>query len=531
MPPLVELRGIEKRFGGIRALAGVSFELCAGEIHALLGENGAGKSTLMRILFGLLRTDAGDIRIDGRTVTLHRPEDARRLGIGMVHQHFMLVERMSVAENVLLGDRGAGFWRTPASLRRRAAEAAARLGLDVDPHALVEQLSVGQRQRVELLKALRRPVRVLILDEPTAVLTPGEIEPLFATLRRLRDSGCAVVFISHKLGEISTLCDRVTVLRRGQSLGTFPVAATPIERLAGMMLGAEEQVEDRKSKVEIGSVESSKRRNDERSKSQNVEAGKTGTGNEKTTSATGVAQHAGADVIVDMRAVSSESGERPPGLERVDLCLRAGDLIGVAGVDGNGQAALIETLLGLRRVTAGDLRVAAAPHEIAHVADDRQREALVLPLSVAENAVLKMHARPPFARRGVLRWPAVRGFARELIGQYDIRARSERAQAVELSGGNQQKLVVARELHGRPRLVLAVNPTRGLDLGATRYVRARLLEAARRGAAVLLVSTDLDEILELSQRVFVLYRGRLRQAETADGLVQRIAALMAGATA
>lgn len=520
MSTLVELRGIEKRFGQVRALAGVSFDLRPGEIHALLGENGAGKSTLMRILFGLLRPDAGEIRINGRPVALRRPEDARRLGVGMVHQHFMLVERMSVAENVLLGDRQAGFWQTPDSLRRRTADAAARMGLDVDPSALIEKLSVGQRQRVELLKALRRPVRVLILDEPTAVLTPGEIEPLFATLRRLRDSGCAVVFISHKLAEISSLCDRVTVLCRGQSLGTFSVADAPIERLAGMMLGAEVKAESRKSKVEKSKLD--------------TEASDEGKGESRigeAIAAQGVVETA-REVIVEMRGVATAPDDRPPGLDGVDLCLRGGDVIGIAGVDGNGQAALVETLLGLRRVAAGSLRIAAAPHEIAHVADDRQREALVLPLNVAENAVLKTHARPPFARRGVLRWPAVRGFARELIGQYDIRASSERAQAAELSGGNQQKLVVARELHGRPRLVLAVNPTRGLDLAATRCVRARLDEAARRGAAVLLVSTDLDEILELSQRVFVQFRGRLRPADAAlDQLVQRIATLMAGAAA
>lgn len=455
---MIQLRDIRKRFGPVAALDGVHLDLASHEIHALLGENGAGKTTLMKILFGLLRPDAGDVLVDGRAVVLRRPADARQIGIAMVHQHFMLVEHMTVAENVLLGDRFAPRWLSAAVMQRVVARDAERLGLDIDAAARVESLSVGQRQRVELLKVLRRPARALILDEPTAVLTPSEADALFDTLRILRGGGCTVVFISHKLAEIERLCDRVTVLRHGRTVFSGRVAESSPASLAAHMIGR--------------AVPAAKSR----------------------------APMAAGEVV----------------LRHDRLSLRAGEIVGIAGVEGNGQAALVHDLLRHARGRVG------------HIPDDRQREALVPGLSVSENAVLKDHALAPFSRRGRLHWPAIRTHARNLIDRYGIKARSEGSAVADLSGGNQQKLIVARELHAEPRQVFAINPTRGLDIAATQFVHEQLLARRAAGAAVLLVSSDLDEVLALSDRVLVIYRSRLSAVDRPEKSLDLIARKMAG---
>lgn len=513
---MVELIAIRKTFGPVAALDDISLEVRPGEIHGLLGENGAGKSTLMRVLFGMLRPDAGMIRVDGRAVALRRPDDARQLGIAMVHQHFMLIEQMTVAENVMLGDRTGGRFCSPATLQRDVAAAAARLGIEVDPASLVADLSVGQRQRVELLRVLRHPVRTLILDEPTTVLAPAEIEPLFALLRALHAGGCGVVFISHKLNEVVRLCDRVTVLRRGRVVAAARVADTTADALAQSMIS------ERDDSAKAGGM-----------------AALGGMGLRPVPSAGNIKHNAPiaplesmplrADPLLLLQSASTDPQFRAAAITDIDLALHPGEIVGIAGVEGNGQAALVEACLGLLPIARGRLEIRA--RRIAHLADDRHREALALPLTIAENSVLKSHSQPPFSRRGRLRWPAIRSHARRLIQDYDIRTHSTEAAASELSGGNQQKLVVARELAGEPDLIIAANPTRGLDWSASANVHAALHAAAARDAAVLLVSPDLDEVLKLSHRVGVLFRGRLTMLPPGDDLLTRIARLMSGAAA
>jgi len=439
---MLSLTKISKQFGGEAALSDVSVSFEKGTVHAVLGENGAGKTTLMRILYGLLQPDAGMITLDGLRLELPRPAIAQRAGIGMVHQHFKLVEQMTVAENIVLGERGGGAWLPRSTVRRRAMEAAQRTGLEIDPDRRVEDLSVGQRQRVELLKVLQHEVSTLILDEPTAVLTPAEVEQLFAAIRSLRVRGCRVIFISHKLAEVTAISDTVSVLRRGRLVCTEPIGKLSAADLAERMVGQRvEQTERRPGRAD-------------------------------------------GDVVLTV-----------PGSA---LAVRRGEIVGIAGVDGNGQHELTRAMI--ERVWP------------AHIADDRQREALVLPMSVAENAVLKRHGEPAFSRMGWLRRDAIAEFARRIMREFDVRGPGVGAAVATLSGGNQQKLVVGRELSGRPDLVVASNPTRGLDVAATRFVHGELFEARDAGAGVMLVSADLDEVLLLSDRVFVIYGGRLAEA-------------------
>ncbi len=452
---MLELRHITKRFGGLAALDDVSISFADRSIHAVLGENGAGKSTLMRVLYGMVQADRGEILLDGRGLSLRRPADAMRVGIGMVHQHFTLVERMTVAENMALGERGDGWWMSPAVLRSRVEAVSRRVGLEIAPEEMVEELSVGQRQRVEILKALQHDVHTLILDEPTAVLTPQEIEQLFAALRKLRDEGRRVIFISHKLNEVVGLCDAVSVLRGGKLVCTERMGALSADALVEQMVGRRVGAIERGGRVPAGEI--------------------------------AVELSAGCDV-------------------------RRGEIVGIAGVEGNGQAELVERVLSARRA--------------GHIADDRQREALVMSMTVAENAILKVHGQRPISRGEILNTGAIREFAQGLIREYDIRAAGVNAGVATLSGGNQQKLVVGRELATRPELIVAVNPTRGLDVAATEFVHRRLLAERERGAAVLLISVDLDEILALTDRVLVIFDGKLTAAPLGD--VAAIGRLMAG---
>lgn len=480
----VQMRGIVKQFDATRALSGVEFELLPGEIHALLGENGAGKSTLMHVLSGLYPPDAGTIEVRGEPVRFRSARDVTRASIGMVHQHFTLVENFTVAENLALALPN----QTPFFLPRRdlAAEALAlaeRLGWKLEPNTPVWQLPVGVQQRLEIVKVLAQQPEILIFDEPTAVLAPVELDELFSVLHRLRSEGKSIVFISHKLNEVMRLCDRVTVLRRGENAGTVAVAETSAEDLARRMVG--EQAEQ-----ELVSE------NPQAARDRDFIVGET-------------------VLTIDDLWVRDARGV--DALRGVSLEVREGEIVGVAGVDGNGQAELAETILGLCRPARGRVefrrrdgaRGGPVRSEIGYVPQDRRRAGLVTSMSVRDNLILELHQEPQANWGPWLRWPYLNERAGEMMKAYDVRA-ADLAQPVStLSGGNQQKIVIGRALDKQPRLLVALNPTRGVDVGATAYVHEQLEVQRRRGAAILLISTELDEVIRLSDRVAVLYEGRI----------------------
>jgi simple sugar transport system ATP-binding protein len=472
--PGAALRGIHKRFGETQALCGASLEIAPGEVHALLGENGAGKTTLVRVLHGLVQPDAGEIEIAGRTVRLTGPRHALSLGVGLVHQHFMLVPALSVAENLVLGDAGDAVL-SPARLREEARARLADHGLDVDPDLPTQRLGVAQQQRLEIVRALARGAELLVLDEPTAVLAPSEVDDLLALLSRLKDEGRSIVLISHKLEEITQACDRVTVLRAGETVGTRDVAGASALELGRWMVGEEPPP-------------------------------------------------AGAPIDAHPGEVALElSGLRAAGLAGVDLEVRSGEIFALAGIDGNGQVPLEEVLAGVRSLDGGEVSVRTPP--LALLSGDRQRTGLVLDLTVEENLVLEEAARapgPPVFRNGLLSPSVLRAQAGAAIERFGVRAEPWSPMRA-LSGGNQQKLCVARALRRDPGVLVAVNPTRGLDLGATAAVRDEIRALARAGTAVLLISTDLDEVLELANRVGVLFRGRVLPVErTREQIGQRM---------
>ncbi len=478
--PAVELVDVRKRFGAVAALDGASLELAPGEIHALLGENGAGKTTLVRVLAGLVRPDSGEIRIDGRRVELASPRQARALGIGLVHQHAALVPALSVAENVVLGEAGS-FALPPAARRARALEILAAAALELDPDAPAGALAVSQQQRLEIARALAHGARVLVLDEPTAVLAPTEVESLLALLLRLRGEGRTLVFISHKLDEITQVCDRVTVLRGGRRVATRPVAGASAAELGRLMVGDALPPPGRAPETEPGPL------------------------------------------ALRLRGLGA------PGLGPLDLELCAGELVALAGVEGNGQQPLEEVLAGVRAPTRGTLELLRGP--LALVPADRQRTGLALELSAEENLVLAEAAHggaPPVFRSGWLDPSVLRAETRAAFERFAV-VGAPASPARAFSGGNQQKLCVARALRARPGVLVVVNPTRGLDVGATAAVRDELRAQARGGAAVLVVSTDLDEVLELGQRVGVLFRGRLLPVEPERRTRERIGERMLGA--
>lgn len=478
--PILELKGIVKRFPGVLANDHIDLTLYPGEIHALLGENGAGKSTLMNILYGLIAPDEGSILIRGEPVTLRSPADAIARGIGMVHQHFMLIPVMTVAENVMLGQestRGRFFLDT-RRVSERIRELSARYGLEVDPDALVQHLPVGVQQRVEIIKVLYRDAQILILDEPTAVLTPQEVEELFAILRNLVKSGHSLLFITHKLKEALSLADRITVVRQGRVVGTRRPEETSEEELAAMMVGRDVVLSVEKAPARPGKPV----------------------------------------LTVDNLWVESDQGQ--PAVRGVSFEVRAGEILGIAGVQGNGQTELMEALFGLRKPYAGRILIdghevtGASPRQLAemgvgYIPEDRQRDGLILPFPVAENLVLNRYHQPPYSQRGVLQRDQIRENAEQLVKAFDIRASSVQVPVQTLSGGNQQKVIAARELSRPIKLLLASQPTRGLDVGSIEYIHKQIVEARDRGAAVVVVSTELDEILSLSDRIAVLYRGRV----------------------
>jgi simple sugar transport system ATP-binding protein len=473
----LQLRGIHKRFPGVVANDDISLMVEAGEIHAIVGENGAGKSTLMKILYGLYHPDQGEILIRGQHVRMAGPRTALSMGIGMVHQHFMLIPAFTVAENVILGSEPS-----PILSRREAEEHvrgfAERYGFRLDPSAPVASLSVGEQQRVEILKVLYRGAELLILDEPTAVLTPQEVVDLFRNLRGLRESGKTIIFISHKLEEVLALADRVSVLRRGRMVGTVRSSETNEAQLAEMMVGRPVLMRLQHPEVSPGEAR--------------LEA--------EQLRVTGTRGH------IAVRGVS--------------FVVRSGEIYGIAGVEGNGQTELVEALVGLRPIAGGTLRICGVDATrlgarqirllgTGHIPEDRHRRGLVLAMEMRENVILGHHFRPDFGRGPVLDERSVDEFAQRKVREYDIRVASTRTPALAMSGGNQQKVLVAREFAFGPRVLVAAQPTRGLDVGATEFVSARLLEAKEQGMAVLLVSSDLDEVLALSDRIGVMFSGEI----------------------
>jgi simple sugar transport system ATP-binding protein len=488
--PVVSLRDITRRFGPVVANDRVSLELHAGEVHALVGENGAGKSTLMKVLYGLHPPQAGSIEVDGKPVRIGSPAEAMRLGLGMVHQHFLLVDTLTVSDNVVLGrePRGALGSYDAAAAAREVGALAARHGLAADPQARVSRLSVGEQQRVEILKVLHRGARVLILDEPTAVLTPQEVDELFGVLRGLRDAGTAIVLITHKLAEVKALADRVTVMRAGRVAGGGAAAELTVERMAELMVGH--------VPAPLG----------------------------------GRAPARPGEPVIQAEALGARDDRGLPAVRGVSLAVRAGEIVGLAGVEGNGQHELAECLAGLRGVDTGRVRVAgrdvtgrgARAHTeagLAHIPADRLRRGLVAEMSVAENLVL---GRQREAAHGPwLGGTSLRVRSRGPLAEFDVRPREPGLAAGRLSGGNQQKLVAARELGRSARALLAAHPTRGVDLGAVDAIHRRLLAARDAGLGVLLVSSELSEILALSDRILVMTGGRIVHETTPGATDER----------
>ena len=477
-PSLVDLRGITKTFLGVAANDDIDFDVRAGEVHALLGENGAGKSTLMNVLCGLYRPDRGQIFLSGQETSFRTPRDAIAAGIGMVHQHFMLIPVQTVWENMILGQDGFGFVLSKKAICRRIGELADQYGLHVDPEVPVWQLSVGEQQRVAILRMLFREAKVLILDEPTAVLTPQEARQLFATLRRMREEGHGVVFISHKLDEVAEISDRVTILRKGRKINTVRTSGVGPEELAEMMIG---------SRV-VPAV--------------NKRAAVTG------------------ETVFRAQELSVLNDKDLPALEGLSVELRRGEILGLAGVDGNGQTELCEALVGLRRLRSGRIffnerEMTGASvrdflgDDIRYIPADRRGTGLVPTMNLRENYVLRHYWREAFRKGPFMNWEAVAGQTGRVTERFDVVTPSLGVPVRMLSGGNLQKLMLARELDGNPRVVVAMQPTWGLDVGATAFVRERLLEAREKGAAVLLVSEDLEELLALSDRLAVIHKGRI----------------------
>ncbi len=502
--PAVTMRGITKRFPGVVANEQVDFEALEGEIHALLGENGAGKSTLSNILTGLYRPDEGEILVRGNQVAFHSPRDAIEAGIGMVHQHFRLAASFTVAENLVLGHRDAadrGFLLEPRVIQGRVAELARRYRMPVDPGARVWQLSVGEQQRVEILKALYRGARILILDEPTSLLTPQESKNLFETLRLMVAEGRTVIFISHKLEEVMAVSTRVTVLRQGKLIGTVLTKETNPRQLARMMVGRDVVFTQKKEAV----------------------------------------AQTERDVVLDLRGVTAMSDLGTLALQNVDLTVHAGEIVGIAGVAGNGQRELAEAITGMRRLTSGTVSIAgramrsgdplaAIRQSVSHVPEDRMGTGVAPSLSIADNLVLKSYRRAPISPQGWLRAGRIRANAVDLMRRFNISAPGPQTPTRLLSGGNVQKVLLARELSSRPKVLVAASPTRGLDVAATDAVRGLLLEAAARGVAILLISEDLDEILALADRIAVLYGGRIMGVvERQKAVVEELGLMMAGA--
>ncbi len=498
-PPVLELRGITKEFPGVLANDHVDFDLRRSEVHALLGENGAGKSTLMSILYGLYTPDSGEILMNGKPVAINSPKDAIELGIGMVHQHFMLIPVMTVTENIVLAQepRHAGVLLDYDAAADRVRELSTSFGLAVDPNARIQKITVGQQQRVEILKALYRGAEILILDEPTAVLTPQEARELFEIIEGLKAQGKSIVFISHKLNEVLEVADRITVLRRGKRVETIPRDGATEAGLARSMVGREVLLRVDKKPAEPG------------------------------------------EPLLKVADLSVRDDRGLEAVRGVTFDVRAGEIVGIAGVDGNGQSELIDALTGLRKAAGGQMTVggknlthASARQAIdagmGHIPEDRQRRGLVLDFNLAENLALHDYGKEPFSRFGWLNPRRWLRWAAGLLKEFDVRGGGPTTRGGSLSGGNQQKVVVAREVSRDPSVLIAAQPTRGLDVGAIEFVHRRLVEQRDAGKAVLLVSLELEEILSLSDRILVLYEGRIAAEFPPDVSEEEVGVAMLG---
>ncbi|MER7014058.1 ABC transporter ATP-binding protein [Saccharopolyspora sp. NPDC000359] len=495
-PPAVELTGITKTFPGVVANSDVNLSVRTGEVHALCGENGAGKSTLMKILYGMQAPDSGTIRVRGEEVRLRTPAEAIRAGIGMVHQHFMLADNLTVLENIVLGAEGAHG--IGAKARREVLALAARAGFELRPDVLVERLGVADRQRVEILKVLYRGARIIILDEPTAVLVPQEVDELFATLRTMREQGFTFLFISHKLDEVRAIADTITVLRRGTTIGTVPTSEVTSQQLAEMMVGSELPVPER-----------------------------------------GESTVTDREVLVLSELTAAEQGRAV--LSDVDLVVRAGEVVGIAGVEGNGQTELVEAIMGMRPVDSGRIilggrdltglsTLARREAGIGYVPEDRHRQGLLLTEPLWYNRILGHQTRRPTARGRWLDRQGARADAARIVDEFDVRTPGIEVDAAALSGGNQQKFVVGRELSGDPKLLIAAHPTRGVDVGAQAGIWDHLRAARAEGLAVLLISADLDELIGLSDTIRVMFRGQLvAEADPRAVTPESLGAAMTGA--
>ncbi|HEY7004055.1 MAG TPA: ABC transporter ATP-binding protein [Gaiellaceae bacterium] len=496
--PLLELKGITKRFPGVVANDGVDFELRKGEVHALLGENGAGKSTLMNILYGLYHPDEGEFRLNGKPLRIHSPREAIDSGIGMVHQHFMLIPVMTVAENIVLAaEPRKGPFLDEGAAEGRVRELSDRFGLAVRPEARIESISVGMQQRVEILKALYRGAEILILDEPTAVLTPQESSELFEIINSLKSEGKSIIFISHKLNEVLEIADRITVLRRGKTIDTVPREGATEEGLARLMVGRDVILRVDKPAAQPG------------------------------------------DPLLTVEGLRVDDERGLESVHGISFEVRAGEIVGIAGVDGNGQSELIDAITGLRRPTEGRIVVGGediardSPRDaldagVGHIPEDRQVRGLVLDFTLAENIALHDYREEPDSKFGWLFPKRLIARARALLKEFDVRGGGPETSAGALSGGNQQKVIVAREVSRDPSVLVAAQPTRGLDVGAIEFVHRRLVEERDEGRAILLVSFELDEILSLSDRILVLYEGQIVAEYSPDVSEEEIGFAMVG---
>lgn len=476
----LELRGITKQFPGVLANDDVNLSVAPGEILALLGENGAGKTTLMNILYGLYTPDAGEVLVDGQPLQLSSPSDAISAGIGMVHQHFMLVPVFSVTENVILGMEpvGAAGWLDLESGSQMVEEISERYNLEVDPGALIEDLPVGVQQRVEIIKVLSREARYLVFDEPTSVLTPQEVQEFFRIIRGLRDDGKGIIFISHKLNEALTIADRIVVMRDGRSVGEVQPGEVTEEQLAELMVGRPVELVVQKEKAEAAEP---------------------------------------VLVVSDLVALDERDHRAVDG---VSFEVRAGEIVGIAGVQGNGQTELVESIMGLRMSMAGSVMIdgvdatGASPREIhhmgvAHIPEDRLESGLIVDFTVTENMILDSYYARPYSRGIQMDWRRANESARRLVEEYDVRTPNIATQVSSLSGGNQQKVIVAREFNRDVKLIVASQPTRGIDVGSIEYIHNRIVKERDKGVAVLIVSSELDEVMALSDRILVMYRGKI----------------------
>lgn len=476
---ILDMQNITKIFPGVKANDNVNLSIKKGEIHALVGENGAGKTTLMNVLYGLYEADGGQIFYEGNKIKLNGPQDAIKLGIGMVHQHFMLVDPLTVTENIVLGNEPrSGLMLDQKAAKKEVQDISNKYGLFVDPEAKIEDISVGMQQRVEIIKTLYRGAELLIFDEPTAVLTPQEIDELFDIFRSLKEQGKTIIFITHKLKEVKTISDRITVLRSGKSIDTVETADVTKEDVAELMVGRQVLLEVEKTEAKPG------------------------------------------DEIFSVEKLNVKDNRNIPAVKDISLSVRKGEILGIAGVEGNGQSELVEAITGLRKIESGKVELRGKDitkynareikrEKVAHIPEDRQKRGLIMDFDLKENIILGYHDLEPFSKNGIMNYDNVAQYTQDLIEKYDVRGGGMESQAKNLSGGNQQKLIVAREFSHDPEFLIASQPTRGVDVGSIEFIHKQIIDRRDNGAGVLLVSAELSEVLSLSDRIAVIFEGEI----------------------